>query len=279
MNLIGLCVTRDDGWILGFTARVALRWVDHLIVMEHCPTASTVAAVDGLMSEFGPRITRLSEDRPAWDESIYRQRLLDAGRARGGTHFGSIDGDEALSANLLPMIRGMVEALRPTECLRLPWPCLWRDLRRYRVDDSPFGRAYVPVAFCDDPSLSHNRPEYPIHTRIPIGANLVNKLNVGDGGAMHCQHVEWRRLVQKQNLYRLVETLRFGRTPAEINGTYDASTDETGLVTAPTPAEWWAGYEDLLPHIHLGETPWQEAECERLIAEHGRDKFVGLNLA
>lgn len=279
MNLIALCPCRNESWVLGLSMRVALKWADSVVILDHASTDSTPTIIDGLQAEFPGRVHRLREEDSAWNEASIRQRMLDEARRLGATHMALVDADEILSTNLLPTIRDTISALAPGECLRLPWPALWRDLHQYRVDDSPFGHARVVCAFRDDPGLSHNRPEYPIHTRIPNGARIVDRLNVGDGGIMHLQFLEWGRLVAKQSLYRISETILYGRTPAEIEKTYSAATDETGLVTAPMPAEWWAGYEPLLPHLRLGETPWQAAECERLIAEHGREKFAGLNLS
>ncbi len=47
---------------------------------------------------------------------------------------------------------------------------------------------------------------------------------------------------------------------------------------AQIPAEWWAGYEDLMQYLNVDAEPWQEAECRNLIREYGREKFVGLDL-
>jgi hypothetical protein len=41
---------------------------------------------------------------------------------------------------------------------------------------------------------------------------------------------------------------------------------------------WWKGYEHLMRHFHPSSEPWQEAEVLRLLAEHGVEKFAGLDL-
>jgi hypothetical protein len=48
----------------------------------------------------------------------------------------------------------------------------------------------------------------------------------------------------------------------------------------PVPESWWAPYENLMQYLDLSEDtePWQQTEVKRLIAEHGREKFVGLDL-
>jgi hypothetical protein len=33
-----------------------------------------------------------------------------------------------------------------------------------------------------------------------------------------------------------------------------------------------------MQHLHLDAEPWQEAECRKLIEQHGRAKFAGMDL-
>ncbi len=87
----------------------------------------------------------------------------------------------------------------------------------------------------------------------------------------------------------MTEILRWpGKEPlSEINKRYDWSV--YGSAQRPpdgvpkfdlmdVPASWWAGYEDLMQHIHLDAEPWQESECRKLVEEYGREQFAGLDL-
>jgi hypothetical protein len=47
---------------------------------------------------------------------------------------------------------------------------------------------------------------------------------------------------------------------------------------APAPIEWWSPYAHLLRHLDVNAEPWQDAEADRLIAEHGIDYFKGLRV-
>lgn len=273
LNIVGMMPVRNEAWILDFSVRAAMRWCDALVILDHASTDATPAVINALQAAYPFRIVGPRESDPTWNEAKYRQRLLNEARRLGATHCCLLDADEALTANLLPRIRDMAESLSPGDCLKLPWLCCWRSLTQYRADESTFGRARVPVVFRDSPRLTYDPDrEYQIHSRIPIGARIVDKLDREDGGVMHFQHAEWRRLAAKQALYQMTELLRWG----EVKANYAGTVDETGLQRQETPAEWWAGYD--LGSIVLGTEPWQEVEVRKLITVHGRERFAGLDL-
>ena len=76
------------------------------------------------------------------------------------------------------------------------------------------------------------------------------------------------------------EVLRWpGREPVEkVDFKYSQALDESKMDCQPAPACWWEGYADIMHHMDLDAVPWQEAECQRLMAEHGPERFAGLNL-
>lgn len=55
---------------------------------------------------------------------------------------------------------------------------------------------------------------------------------------------------------------------------------------ADVPAEWWTPYKGFIKQTEIdysirgdgSELLWQEAEVQRLVAEHGADTFRGLDL-
>lgn len=271
MTLIGLIPVRNEAWIVGFSARAALRWCDALLFLNHASTDDTTAALASVPG----RVEVIHESGQDWNEADYRQRLLVTARDMGGTHFALIDADEVLTANLLDCIRPMISALTPGECLRLPWICLWRSMSAYRSDNSKFGRARAPVAFADAPGLSHKAGAggYQIHTRAPNGVRFSDQLDREDGGLLHFQHAEWQRLLAKQALYKMTERLRWGRSVDDINKTYDGTVSEDGLQTTELPAQWC--YDSRW--IIRDREPWQAAECRRLWNKYS-DRFTGLDL-
>lgn len=278
MRLICITPVRSDAWSLGASSRAVLKWCDAQIVCENAEWAdpATRAALPD-----DSRLHYFQTDAHGWREAEVRQSMLDAARRLGATHVALVDADELLTGNLLTRIRGMAEALQPGECLRLPWHHLWRSPDQYRVDASPFGnQAMTRVIFRDDPSLTYKAHDdgYDIHMREPRG---VRFFDTGDRsyGLMHMQHLVWRRAVAKQAMQRMTEALRWpGKSVKQINLRYGPATDETGLVLSAVPAEWWAGNEDVRQHIDVNAEPWQEKEIARMLAEHGRERFDGLDL-
>lgn len=256
--------------MLGLTARAALMWCDALVILDHASTDDTPDIITDVSREHPGRVWRLWVNGE-WDEADHRQMMLDMARRTGATHYATIDADELLTGNLI----GRVPLPQPGQQIWLPWVCCWRGLDRYRADASVWASAYAPVLFGDG---NWTAGDYQMHRRVPNGVTRVNHGTHAEGGLLHLQFVQWDRLVAKQTLYKLHEVLRYpGRKSIDtINKQYGAAMDETNLGTAPVPDEWWAPYRHLMRHLRLCDAPWQAAEVERLIDEHGRERFAGL---
>jgi hypothetical protein len=212
----------------------------------------------------------------------HRQRTLDAGRLAGGTHFAIIDADEILTANLVGGIRPYIEAMSPGDNINLPMIPCWRSLAEYRNDRSIWSRTQLTAVFRDAPSVHWVADRgYQHHRRLPYGTSGVTtspfKREVG--GVMHLQFANWERLVAKHAWYKMIETLRWPgrRSVAEFNKMYGHALDERGIRLSRCQDAWWEPTIMRLIHPHGGE-PWQAAECRRMWAEHGPEKFTGLEL-
>jgi hypothetical protein len=322
MNLIGLMPVRNEDWILGLSARVALMWCDSLVILDHASTDWTVEIIWGLMREYRGRVVVLSEPDPTWAEMAHRQAMIEMARSHGSTHIAICDCDEILTGNLLGSIRGHIEAAGPN-MLMLPGYNLRGGLSRYHAN-GVWANRWFSTAFKDNPRLSWSGDKF--HSREPGGITWshVQPVKQGDGGMMHLWGASDRRLIAKHALYKVTERLRWPDKPvAEIDRMYSWAikgdstngygTPETwtyadvpaewwapymgdstnGYGTPETwtyadvPAEWWAPYiarvEGLSLTMPIGSVdieaePWQEAEVRRLVAEHGRERFEGLDL-
>lgn len=281
MQLIGLMPVRNEAWILGLSARVALLWVDHMVFLDHASTDATRAILDGVAAEYPGRVTVLAETAGVWAEMAHRQRLLDAAREAGATHLALIDADELLTGDLLPNIRSQVMALAPAQTLIVPMRNMWRSIDYWRSDvTSPFGRqACATIAVGMAPWLAwrtHNG--YDHHHREPYGSRIGHRLRV-PGGVMHLQFASWRRLLAKHALYKITERIRWPHKSVEaIEALYNMAPNESGLQTTAAPPAWWNRYRGWLHLLDLDSEPWQEAEARRLLEAHGHDYFTGLSL-
>ncbi|MEM9064133.1 MAG: hypothetical protein AAGB51_01445 [Planctomycetota bacterium] len=285
MELVGLMHVRDEQWVLGLSLPALLRFCDRVVLLDHGSTDRTPAIADKVAETHPDRLIRTQWEGRHYNEMGIRQKLLDTGREVGGTHFFMIDADEVLTGNLLSRVRGLVAELEPGFGLELPWPAMWGNPDRYRSDASVWSNNTKLFAYADEPSLGH-RPHgdgYDMHHQAPRGLRMPTKRPLGadsDGGVMHLQFANRRRLVAKHAWYKMSETVRFpGREPAElIDRKYNQALDETGLGLAEAPDSWWAPYADLRSEMNLNDSPWHEAEVLRFWQEHGSEMFEGLEL-
>jgi len=302
MKLGGLMPVKNEDWILGLTARAALMWCDFLVILDHASTDYTAPTISALRAEFGDRVYPLRELDPVWHEMNHRQRMLDAARREGATHIVTIDADELLTGNLLTEIRPMIEGLGPGEILRLPWLATTMNWLEgwawpgYYVE-GPWAGPLLTMAFKDDPRFHWSaevRDGYDFHRRHPLvkgGSESYITFNEPEwawgekGGILHLQFMDGFRLLSKQALYQMTEVIRWpGRkTPKELAEMYGAAVYGTiwsKFKKRLCDPEWLQPYQELLGYLKLqANVPfWQFEECQRLWAEHGPEKFAGLDL-
>jgi hypothetical protein len=281
MKLIGILPVRNEDWVLGLSLRALLMWCDEVIVLDHASTDLTPHILSGIAEETG-KVTVLQDSDPTWKEMAHRHRLLQAARAAQATHIAIVDADEVLTGNLLLRIRAEVQALSPGGLLRCGLPCITGSLDQYRIDGVFGERAETSIAFGDREDLAWytQHDGYDFHHREPYGAKKQGSIPRKRGGLMHLQFVYRRRLVAKHALYKMTEVLRWpGREPvAAVEQRYNQAPDWSGMHTAQVPRAWWEPYEHLMQYIDITHEPWHETECRRLMAEHGPQRFAGLNL-
>ncbi len=294
MKIVGLMPCRTESWCLGMTLRAALLWMDEIVVLDHCSTDDSREIILEVGNET-KRVVFSRDDNPVWREMAHRQQMLEMARKLKATHIACVDADEILSANLLPHIRSMFEALPKGRILQIPWLCLRGGLDRVHVSGPWADGQNVTTGFVDSPELywsSAGRAGYDFHHRHPFGRNMPAYLPIHQGrnaGLIHLQFVSDRRLRAKQANYKMQEQLRWpGREPVSmvdqrynlaVYGAYsgpDANMDQTLGPALQEP--WWGAYKDLMQYFNPDAEPWQEREVKRLIQEHGRERFAGLDL-
>lgn len=284
IRLVGLMLVRNEAWILGASARAALRFCDALAVMDHGSEDQTLSLIWDLQAVYGAdRVIYGTTGGPdcGWLEMDLRQQLLEQGRRIGGTHWALIDADEILTANLVPLVREWCESVGPGEALEVPMLAAGPGLYQHRDDDSVWSRAWLSFLVGDRPDLAW-RPAgdgYHHHHRLPYGVSprpWRRGESKADGGVLHLQWASRRRIVAKHVWYRMLETIRYpGRMTADqLNEKYDAALSVGRHVD--TPPEWWDGVDRF--RIDLEAEPWYEFACREMWRAHGPEKFAGLNL-
>lgn len=235
--------------------------------------------------------------------------IIDADEVLTGNmvhHPGSRTGDGWLFSKYSSnpaYIRPLIEQMLPWHIAQLPGYNLrqhpiqmsadpqMRALTRYH-SNGVWGNRWFSVAFADDPALSWTGDRF--HQREPQGKKLTpyQPIQQGQGGVMHLWGASERRLIAKHALYKVTEHLRKMNTVEHIElkyNDYRSPSDNAKhwpqqtewhkpWTYSPVPESWWATYAHLMKYLDVDAEPWQEAEVRRLVAEHGREKFAGLDL-
>lgn len=284
MKLTALCPVRNEDWCIGLSLRVAMRYCDAAVVLLHACTDRSAEIVAEVAAEHPGRVTVIEDSDGKWDEMTHRSRMLEVARQGGASHICIVDSDEVLSGNLLGIIRGLVERMPPRTVMQLPGYNLRNGIDRFHANGI-WGNRWFSFAFADDPALGWSGDQF--HHREPMGApcRLSRVGTQGNGGIMHLWGASERRLVARHRMYKMSERLRWPNKPvSEIDRMYnlaihgqdrDRPKDWRYMLV---PDEWWEPYTDLAQYLDLEAEPWQEAECERLLAEYGEERFKGLDL-
>lgn len=285
MKLIGLMPVRNESWVLGLSARVALKWCDELVCLDHASTDDSADILRQIAKETG-RLTSMHLTDPDWNEMDHRQTMLTLARNYGASHIALVDADEILTANLVPTIRDHVSSLPASCILQLPLYNMRGSITRYH-GSGVWGRRITSVAFMDNKALEWTGDTF--HHREPAGKRLagVQACEQFQGGVMHLWGASERRLRAKHILYQMTETLRWpNKSHEEIRAMYTMATKgrpQVGDIPsrwtyAEAPESWWSGHRELLAHLDVERIPWQEAEISRLLDRHGKERFTGLDL-
>lgn len=313
MKLVGLMAVRNEDWCLGISLRAALLWCDEVVVLNHASADRTCRIIAEVSKEVGghERISYLFKPGDQWDEMEHRQTMLTEARRMGATHLAIIDADEVLCAPMLyngstaasqttsnslltiyggpnSLIRRLCEGLAKGQMLQLPLYNLRGDMGTYHAN-GVWGRRWVSVAFRDTPASNWSGDKF--HARDPEGVawDHWHPIKQAQGGVIHLWGASERRLRAKHAWYKITERLRWPDKPViEIDDKYSlaikgSSQNEAWGTPAtwtyePNPAEWLAPYAHLMQYLDLDAVPWQEEAVRRAIAQHGRERFAGLDL-
>lgn len=274
MKLVGMMLCRNEDWVLGMSARVALMWCDALVILLHnCTDRSSEIALE-ISREHPSRVLVLTQHNPKWDEMKHRDDMLTAARYTGATHCAIIDADEILTANLLPDIRRHVLNTPVGNMLQLPGYNLRGGLKQYH-STGIWSNRWFSLAFQDASKYHWGGDRF--HHREPLGERWRQHSPVlqGAGGIMHLWGASERRLRAKHAWYKLTERLRWPSKPVgEIDRIYSMAVHGTAPGDRPADwafatvpgVEWLSAYQALFPHLHLDTEPWQIEECRKMVA-------------
>ena len=279
-KIVGLVPARNEAPIIAQCLQALSLYTDSIVYLDDASTDNSLEIVCALTEECNIEKI-ITKDVWFRDEPGDRNKLLQAGREIGGTHFLMLDADEMPSSNCLKgdFLRKKILALKPGERLRMNLIALWRSIDQYRHDNSVWTSNYFDFAFCDDGKSSYSS-EF-IHTwRTPHGlSGIVYKLTSFKHCILHFQFVNWRNLLVKQAWYRCLERIRLpNKKVSEINKRYAQSKNEKSLTLKNSPSYWFDRYAFFDSTVYDRPEGWREKQITGWFNEYGKDYFAGLDI-
>jgi len=192
-RIVGLMQIRNESCIIEQCLHALSLYTDAIVILDDASSDDTVQICASEAQKY--HIEKIiCNETSAWEhrtEGDNRQKLLDAGREIGGTHFIVIDADEMLTANFADnnYLRNIILRLNPGDRLGInimhPWACM----DRYRVY---FNEKIKYLIYCDDGACSHKQEL--IHAlRVPLNLSGGANLELLDEryGLLHFGYANW----------------------------------------------------------------------------------------
>ncbi len=279
MKVIALLPVRNEAWVLEHSLSCLSAFCDVVIVSDQGSTDGS----QEICRRF-PKVHLLETPRGQTTDLLpkhARWRLLDAARQYDGNNLlWCTDADELISpASVRTFLAAHAGELIAPRAIQCRYIHLWKRMRRFRHDLSPYGPKWKVVAVVDDRRMDYPRDPGapPLHEpRTPMDID-PHVLSAGDLHLLHLQYAAWQRNQMKQAWYRSLEQLDGRATAAEINEKYGITMSPFFSRTKPVPPAWLDGLT--LPSERVDDEPgWHDAEMLRLFDERGIEFFEPLQI-
>jgi glycosyltransferase involved in cell wall biosynthesis len=283
-KIVGLVPVRNENQYIDQCLRALALYTDAIVVLDDASTDNTVAIVESLAKEC--KIERFIK-KTVWfrDEPGDRNKLIQAGREIGGTHFIPIDADEMFTAPCLKdnFLRNKILAMEPGDRLWTHWIRLWKGLSKFRLDTNKDKRAFCdmrPFIFCDD-GISEYRSNF-IHTsRYPTTLCAGKDIYIDPVetyGLLHFYAVNWRNLRIKEAWYRCLEHIRNPeKLIATLNKIYGVKETEDQRCCFNAAPSWFA-YPFFDHRAYEAPEQWREKQILAWFTQYGMRFFADLDI-
>ena len=221
-----------------------------------------------------------TEEMPGWAEYDIRQKLLELGRAAGGTHFIVLDADETFTGNFVTIAKPLISKLTPGQRIQMRWLTMWKSVDHYKEDETVWTNNFKDFIFCDDGTSNYKKIW--LHTPRTPGEYSSKEnslvLNTKYGSVIHFSFSDWVGTQVKQSWCRCSELLKGFKNSDEINYHYAISMDHDSIVE-PLPESWKVGvvfpkisYQDDINNL------WRFKQIEKWFKQYGPEHFSKLQI-
>jgi glycosyltransferase involved in cell wall biosynthesis len=272
MKIVALLPVKNEAWALPSYLSSVTKIADEIIALDDSSTDDSHCILEAAGAKV---FTFDSSNERVVNMSARRQKLLDLGRAAGGTHFIWLDADETFSAHFLPNAREIIDALTPGQKLTMRWVHVWKNFEHYLDDKtSPFGCIWKDFVVFDDGSDFPNR--FLSEARTQGEWDNLMKLPQEKGVALHWQFANGNAMHLKHSWYKCQELIDGEFSPLRINLRYKVNYDlENRLKTKLLPTAWVGG---ITVPAGANSEEYHLQELNKIFTKYGTKFFERLDI-
>jgi glycosyltransferase involved in cell wall biosynthesis len=275
MKVIALMPVKNEEWLLNLVLTQLKLFVDEIVVLDDHSTDNTI----NILKSYDVIIKHHTESTFSDSHSATRQKLLDIGRKRGGTHFVFLDADEAFTTNFLNNFRSLLKTLKPGQKVLLEWLCLWKSAFKYRKDNSVWSNNFKDFIFCDDGFSNYTDAKFH-EGRTPEVNNEDNtiKIDTSQGAVLHFQFVPFKRFQMKQAHKRCRDIALDSNLDAiAVNRRYEITLDDNNAKCVDIPAHWIKNLKGI-SKLKDADVGWYYQDILRFFSQKGIEFFEPLQI-
>ncbi len=275
MKVIALLPFKNEELILPTYLSSMTQIADQIIAIDDGSTDNSRAIVE---AAGGLVIPNSSIVDLGWAEESIRNNLLKLGRENGGTHFISLDADEAFTFPFVENSKKYLNQMNPGQILYLQFLALWKSNYYYRNDNSVWSNNFKDFIFCDDGISNYDSYGFMHTVRRTPGKNNLSKriiVPVKEGAVLHFQFANWSIFQIKQSLYRCWELIDGTKNAVKVNASYSMTLDDPKAIVEEIPKEWFKGLT--MPNDSTN-MPWHFQAVFKLFQKHGIEFFEQLEI-
>lgn len=279
-KLVGLVQIRNESVLIEQCLHALSLYTDEIVILDDASDDNTVLICKSIAEKY--HIEKIIQNQTsAWEnrtESENRQKLLDAGRAVGGTHFIIIDADEMMSSHCAKnnFLRSLIFQLNPGDRLQMNIVHFWNSLNRYRIY---FNEKMKYFIFCDDGYCFYEKKFLHVD-RVPLNLSGGANLEFSDSryALLHFGYINWNNVLIRQTWYKCLERIRSPHKSAqEINSWYPAH-KEKNMETCAVPDYWLSGYDFFDSSLFEKAEQWRCKQIATWFNSFGKTYFADLDI-